>query len=165
MESVGIRSVWPDRGGEVHACADFDPDIEAVESQPFRLSWMGGSGRRSHVPDFFARGDALDGSGLDIDGESGVAGNDTYGSWPTIGEIADEAVVGQTKAMSCVQACAEMVSGGGLLQADLIVVKPVPWNLAALTRALQELQPDAGWHRFVASRLVWRRCREEWHTR
>jgi hypothetical protein len=44
---------------------DHDPRVTGIASQPFRLSWPGNGGRRSHVPDYFAR--MADGSGLVID--------------------------------------------------------------------------------------------------
>ena len=45
---------------------DFDPDVTGVVSQPFRLRWRDGSGkRRRHVPDYFAR--MRDGRGVVID--------------------------------------------------------------------------------------------------
>jgi len=74
---------------------------------------------------------------------AGVAG--AGGGWATIGESPGGAV-GQTLGMSCVAACAEMVSEGELLQADLLQTKPVPWNLPDLAAELKKSQPDAGWH-------------------
>ena len=45
---------------------DFDRAVTGLSSQPFRLSWDGGSGvRRRHIPDFFAR--LADGTGLVVD--------------------------------------------------------------------------------------------------
>jgi hypothetical protein len=44
---------------------DFDPDVVAVSSQPFCLTWAGRLRARRHVPDFFAR--QADGSAVVID--------------------------------------------------------------------------------------------------
>jgi len=44
---------------------DFDEQVVAFSSQPFRLSWPDEAGWRSHVPDFFAR--LADGSGMVLD--------------------------------------------------------------------------------------------------
>src|SRR5258708_40368134 len=44
---------------------DFDPDVIAVSSQPFCLTWADRPRARRHVPDFFAR--LADGSALGID--------------------------------------------------------------------------------------------------
>jgi hypothetical protein len=45
---------------------DFDPDVAAIASQPFWLSWTTPAGKtRSHAPDFFAR--HHDGSAVVID--------------------------------------------------------------------------------------------------
>ena len=45
---------------------DFDPDVQAVSSQPFWLRWRDSEGRsRRHAPDFFAR--KADGTGMVVD--------------------------------------------------------------------------------------------------
>nr|WP_167546340.1 TnsA-like heteromeric transposase endonuclease subunit [Streptomyces zinciresistens] len=44
---------------------DFDPQVEGLVSQPFRLFWPGRRGRLGHVPDFFAR--LADGTGVVVD--------------------------------------------------------------------------------------------------
>ena len=49
---VGFES-WLERDEAM--AMDFDPHITAFAAQPFRLEWMDSSGRRTHVPDFFAR--------------------------------------------------------------------------------------------------------------
>jgi hypothetical protein len=49
---VGFES-WFER--DLLMLLDFDLDVVAVSSQPFWLNWRGGSGTRSHAPDFFAR--------------------------------------------------------------------------------------------------------------
>ncbi|HEU5418527.1 MAG TPA: TnsA-like heteromeric transposase endonuclease subunit [Streptosporangiaceae bacterium] len=61
-EHVGFES-WAER--DVVMLLDFDPDVVAVSSQPFWLSWAGRPGARRHVPDFFAR--LADGSAMVID--------------------------------------------------------------------------------------------------
>lgn len=59
---VGFES-WLERDEAM--ALDFDPEVMAFASQPFRLVWAGASGRVSHVPDFFAR--LRDGTGVVID--------------------------------------------------------------------------------------------------
>jgi hypothetical protein len=59
---VGFES-WLER--DVVMWLDADPEVAAVASQPFWLSWPDGKGRVRHAPDFFAR--RVDGSGLVID--------------------------------------------------------------------------------------------------
>jgi hypothetical protein len=45
---------------------DFDPEVAALASQPFWLSWTGAGGkRRRHAPDYFAR--RADGTGVVVD--------------------------------------------------------------------------------------------------
>jgi hypothetical protein len=45
---------------------DFDPDVQAVSSQPFWLRWLDSAGRsRRHAPDFFAR--KAGGTGMVVD--------------------------------------------------------------------------------------------------
>ena len=44
---------------------DFDPDVVAVASQPFWLSWRDEGRMRRHAPDFFAR--RVDGAGVVVD--------------------------------------------------------------------------------------------------
>jgi hypothetical protein len=61
-ELVGFES-WAER--DVVMLLDFDPDVVAVSSQPFWLTWVGRPGARRHAPDFFAR--LADGSALVID--------------------------------------------------------------------------------------------------
>lgn len=61
-EHVGFES-WAER--DTVMLLDFDPDVVAVSSQPFRLTWTGRAGARGHVPDFFAR--LADGSAVVID--------------------------------------------------------------------------------------------------
>jgi hypothetical protein len=61
-EHVRFES-WAER--DVVMLLDFDPDVVAVSSQPFRLTWAGQPGARRHVPDFFAR--LADGSAVVID--------------------------------------------------------------------------------------------------
>ena len=61
-EHVGFES-WAER--DVVMLLDFDPDVVAVSSQPFCLTWAGQPGARRHVPDFFAR--LADGSAVVID--------------------------------------------------------------------------------------------------
>jgi len=61
-EHVGFES-WVERDAVM--LLDFDPDVVAVSSQPFRLTWAGRPGTRWHVPDFFAR--LADGSAVVID--------------------------------------------------------------------------------------------------
>jgi hypothetical protein len=61
-EHVGFES-WVERDAVM--LLDFDPDVVAVSSQPFCLTWAGQPGGRRHVPDFFAR--LADGSALVID--------------------------------------------------------------------------------------------------
>jgi hypothetical protein len=59
---VGFES-WAERDAVM--LLDFDPDVVAVSSQPFRLRWAGQPRGRRHVPDFFAR--LAGGAGLVID--------------------------------------------------------------------------------------------------
>jgi hypothetical protein len=59
---VGFES-WVERDAVM--LLDFDPDVIAVSSQPFCLTWADQPGARRHVPDFFAR--LADGSALVID--------------------------------------------------------------------------------------------------
>jgi hypothetical protein len=66
------------------------------------------------------------------------------GGWPTIGETPGGAV-GQITPLSCVAACAEMVSDGDLLQSELVSTKEMPWSLSGLAAELQEKQPGEGW--------------------
>ena len=54
---------WVERGTVM--LLDFDPDVVAVSSQPFCLTWAGQPRARRHVPDFFAR--LADGSAAVID--------------------------------------------------------------------------------------------------
>jgi hypothetical protein len=61
-EHVGFES-WVERDAVM--LLDFDPDVVAVSSQPFCLTWAGRLGARRHVPDFFAR--RADGSAVVID--------------------------------------------------------------------------------------------------
>lgn len=61
-EHVGFES-WVERDAVM--LLDFDPDVVAVSSQPFWLTWASQPGARRHVPDFFAR--LSDGSALVID--------------------------------------------------------------------------------------------------
>jgi hypothetical protein len=61
-EHVGFES-WVERDAVM--LLDFDPDVVAVSSQPFWLTWAGRPGVRRHVPDFFAR--LADGSAVVID--------------------------------------------------------------------------------------------------
>jgi hypothetical protein len=61
-EHVGFES-WVERDAVM--LLDFDPDVVAVSSQPFCLTWAGQPRARRHVPDFFAR--LADGSALVID--------------------------------------------------------------------------------------------------
>ena len=61
-EHVGFES-WVERDAVM--LLDFDPDVVAVSSQPFCLTWAGQRGARRHVPDFFAR--LADGSAVVID--------------------------------------------------------------------------------------------------
>lgn len=44
---------------------DFDPEVVAISSQPFWLSWSSAGGSRRHAPDFFAR--CSDGTALVVD--------------------------------------------------------------------------------------------------
>jgi hypothetical protein len=59
---VGFES-WLER--DVVMWLDADPDVVAVASQPFWLSWTDGDRLVRHAPDFFAR--RSDGTGLVID--------------------------------------------------------------------------------------------------
>jgi hypothetical protein len=59
---VGFES-WLER--DVVMWLDADPDVAAVASQPFWLSWPDGERLVRHAPDFFAR--RADGTGLVID--------------------------------------------------------------------------------------------------
>jgi hypothetical protein len=59
---VGFES-WLER--DVVMWLDADPDVAAVASQPFWLSWPEGERLVRHAPDFFAR--RVDGTGLVID--------------------------------------------------------------------------------------------------
>jgi hypothetical protein len=59
---VGFES-WAER--DVVMLLDFDPDVVAVSSQPFCLTWAAQPRARRHVPDFFAR--LADGSAVVID--------------------------------------------------------------------------------------------------
>lgn len=60
---VGFES-WVERGHLV--ALDFDPEVTAIASQPFWLSWRTPAGKvRRHAPDFFAR--LADGGALVID--------------------------------------------------------------------------------------------------
>lgn len=59
---VGFES-WLER--DVVMWLDADPDVAAVASQPFWLSWPDGERLVRHAPDFFAR--RTDGTGLVID--------------------------------------------------------------------------------------------------
>ncbi len=59
---VGFES-WVERDAVM--LLDFDPDVIAVSSQPFCLTWANRPRARRHVPDFFAR--LADGSALVID--------------------------------------------------------------------------------------------------
>ena len=61
-EHVGFES-WVERDAVM--LLDFDPDVIAVSSQPFCLTWANEPRARRHVPDFFAR--LADGSALVID--------------------------------------------------------------------------------------------------
>jgi hypothetical protein len=61
-EHVGFES-WVER--DVVMLLDFDPDVVAVSSQPFCLTWAGQPRTRRHVPDYFAR--LADGSAVVID--------------------------------------------------------------------------------------------------
>ncbi len=61
-EHVGFES-WVERDAVM--LLDFDPDVIAVSSQPFCLTWADRPRARRHVPDFFAR--LADGSALVID--------------------------------------------------------------------------------------------------
>jgi hypothetical protein len=61
-EHVGFES-WVERDAVM--LLDFDPDVIAVSSQPFCLTWAGRLRARRHVPDFFAR--QADGSAVVID--------------------------------------------------------------------------------------------------
>jgi hypothetical protein len=61
-EPVGFES-WVERDAVM--LLDFDPDVVAVSSQPFCLTWAGQPGARRHVPDYFAR--LADGSAVVID--------------------------------------------------------------------------------------------------
>jgi hypothetical protein len=61
-EHVGFES-WLER--DRLTLLDFDQDVVAIASQPFRLLWDGENGRRSHVPDFFVR--RVDGSAVVVD--------------------------------------------------------------------------------------------------
>ena len=61
-EHVGFES-WVER--DTVMLLDFDPDVVAVSSQPFCLSWADQPGARRHVPDYFAR--LADGSAVVID--------------------------------------------------------------------------------------------------
>ena len=61
-EHVGFES-WVERDAVM--LLDFDPDVVAVSSQPFCLTWAGRLRARRHVPDFFAR--QADGSAVVID--------------------------------------------------------------------------------------------------
>lgn len=59
---VGFES-WLERDEAMSM--DFDSQVAAFAAQPFRLVWLAGSVRRSHVPDFFAR--RGDGTGVVVD--------------------------------------------------------------------------------------------------
>lgn len=59
---VGFES-WLERDEAM--AMDFDPLVAAFAPQPFRLSWVAAGGRRSHVPDFFAR--CVDGTAVVVD--------------------------------------------------------------------------------------------------
>ena len=60
---VGFES-WVQRGHLV--ALDFDPEVTAIVSQPFWLSWRTPTGKvRRHAPDFYAR--LADGGALVID--------------------------------------------------------------------------------------------------
>ena len=59
---VGFES-WAERDAVM--LLDFDPDVVAVSSQPFCLTWAGQRRARRHVPDFFAR--QADGTAVVID--------------------------------------------------------------------------------------------------
>ncbi|MEV4049623.1 TnsA-like heteromeric transposase endonuclease subunit [Amycolatopsis sp. NPDC049688] len=59
---VGYES-WLERDHLIRL--DFTPRVVGIASQPFWLSWPEGAGRRSHVPDYFAR--LADGTGIVID--------------------------------------------------------------------------------------------------
>ena len=61
-EHVGFES-WVERDAVM--LLDFDPDVVAVSSQPFCLTWADQPRARRHVPDFFAR--LADGSAVVID--------------------------------------------------------------------------------------------------
>ena len=61
-EHVGFES-WVERDAVM--LLDFDPDVVAVSSQPFCLTWACQPGARRHVPDYFAR--LADGSAVVID--------------------------------------------------------------------------------------------------
>ena len=61
-EHVGFES-WVERDAVM--LLDFDPDVVAVSSQPFCLTWAGRLRARRHVPDYFAR--LVDGSAVVID--------------------------------------------------------------------------------------------------
>jgi len=61
-EHVGFES-WVERDAVM--LLDYDPDVVAVSSQPFCLTWAGRLRTRRHVPDFFAR--QADGSAVVID--------------------------------------------------------------------------------------------------
>jgi hypothetical protein len=59
---VGFES-WLER--DVAMTLDFDPEVVAFSSQPFRLAWSAQARKRRHVPDFFAR--LADGTGVVVD--------------------------------------------------------------------------------------------------
>jgi hypothetical protein len=61
-ELVGFES-WVER--DQLMMLDFDPEVVAVSSQPFWLSWAGEGRARRHAPDYFAR--SADGSAVVID--------------------------------------------------------------------------------------------------
>jgi len=62
-----------------------------------------------------SKADALEGDEAQLLGKSGKGGD-----WPVINERPSADVVRQTKQMSCVSACGEMLSNGNLKQAKLI---------------------------------------------
>lgn len=61
-DHVGYES-WLERDRVM--ALDFDPDVVALSSQPFRLSWQDNGKTRSHTPDYFVR--LRDGTGVVVD--------------------------------------------------------------------------------------------------
>ncbi len=78
-----------------------------------------------------SKAEALEGDEAQLLGKSGKGGD-----WPIINERPSADVVCQTKQMSCVSACGEMLSNGEFKQAELIKTLGAPCDIRELAEAL-----------------------------